>query len=75
MNDKVPPKKARQGREGFPVLVVLIASLVLAGIVWVLVEVYGIFIDEQQPVETRQSSDVPVDEGGAPGTPEEGATE
>jgi len=59
MNDKVPPGKARQGREGFPVLLVLIAALVLAGIFWVFVEVYGVFIDENQPVETQESTDLP----------------
>ncbi|WEX10045.1 hypothetical protein [Chelativorans sp. AA-79] len=62
MEQKVPPKKARQGREGFPVLLVLIGGLVLAGIIWALVEVYGIFIDQQQPVEMPQSTDeVPIE--------------
>lgn len=62
MNDKVPPKKARQGREGFPVLLVLLGGIILAGVVWVGVEIYGIFIDEQQPVETPQSTEIPIDE-------------
>ncbi|WP_173934114.1 hypothetical protein [Chelativorans sp. Marseille-P2723] len=75
MNDKVPPDKARQGREGFPVLVILLTSLLLVGVVWLLVEIYGMVIDEQQEVETRQSSDIPVEEGGAPGVPEREATE
>ncbi|WP_265515726.1 hypothetical protein [Nitratireductor luteus] len=65
MNDKLPARKARQGRKGFPVLAVLVVSLVLAGIVWALVEYYGMFIDEQQPRELPSSSDIPVDEGGA----------
>ncbi len=74
MDDKVPPKKARQGREGFPVLLVLVISLVLAGIIWIFVEAYGIFLDEGQPVETQESSDIPLDEGGAP-RQEEGVTD
>lgn len=61
MNDKVPPKKARQGREGFPILLVLIASLVLAGIAWGIAEIYAVVIDERQPVETEQSTEVPLD--------------
>jgi len=74
MNDepdkRVPTKRARQGREGFPVLMVLVGGLVLVMLVWVVVEVYGIFIDEQQPLETPQSSDIPLEEGGAPSTGE-----
>lgn len=61
MNDKLPAKRARQGREGLPVLLILIASLVLAGIVWGIVEIYGVAIDEEQPVEMEQSSEVPLD--------------
>jgi hypothetical protein len=59
MNKEVPPRKARQGRRGFPVLLVLIGGLVLAGIVWVFVEIYGVMIDESQPVETEQSTENP----------------
>jgi len=63
MEEKVPPKKARQGRQGIPVLLVLIGGLVLAGIIWVFVEMYGIFLDERQPVETPQSSErVPLEQ-------------
>lgn len=62
MDKKVPPKRARQGREGFPVLLVLLGGLVLAGLAWVVVEMYGVFIDEQQPVETPSSTELPIDE-------------
>lgn len=63
MNDKVPPKKARQGREGLPVLLVLLGGLVLAAVVWVIVEIYGVFIDERQPVESPQSTEeVPIEQ-------------
>lgn len=61
MNDKMPPKKARQGREGLPILLILIGSLVLAGLGWIVVEIYGIMIDEGQPVETQESTDTPAD--------------
>ncbi|WP_028034741.1 hypothetical protein [Chelativorans sp. J32] len=57
MEQKVPPEKARQGREGIPVLLVLIGGLVLAGIIWAIAELYGVFIDERQPVEMPQSSE------------------
>ncbi|WP_041544836.1 MULTISPECIES: hypothetical protein [Chelativorans] len=63
MDEKVPPKKARQGREGIPVLLVLIGALLLAGIVWVFVEIYGVFIDERQPVEMPDSTErVPLEQ-------------
>ena len=64
MEKEVSPKKARQGREGMPVLLVLIGGLLLAGIVWAGVEIYGGFIDEGQPVETVPSSDQPPATGG-----------
>jgi hypothetical protein len=63
MDEKVPPKKARQGREGIPVLLVLIGALLLAGIVWVFVEIFGVFIDERQPVEMPDSTErVPLEQ-------------
>ena len=39
--------KARQGRWGYQVLMVLIAGLALAGIVWLGLEFYGEAIDTQ----------------------------
>jgi hypothetical protein len=38
---KVQPEKARQGRWGMQVLIVLVCSLILAGIAWFVVEIYG----------------------------------
>ena len=38
---KLSKDKARQGRRGFPVLVVLVLSLLLAMLVWWGVELYG----------------------------------
>lgn len=75
MNDETSANRARQGRRGLPVLIILIAALILLGIGWVLIEFYGIGLDERQPVETTPSSDIPVDQGGAPGIVEQEATE
>lgn len=47
--------KARQGRRGQHVLYILIASLLLAGLVWVGLEIYGHSIDptpENAPATT-----------------------
>lgn len=48
------PQKARQGRRGSPVLMVLIGGLVLAMIVWGAVEIYGWAI---QPSQEEQVGD------------------
>lgn len=37
----IPENKARQGRRGWHVLVILVASLILLAIGWVAVEFYG----------------------------------
>jgi len=59
MREKLPENKARQGRTGFPVLIVLVAGLILAAIAWWGAEIYGVAIDESQPVETPASEDTP----------------
>lgn len=41
MSKIVPEEKAKQGRWGRHVLVILIVALILAMIVWGLVEIYG----------------------------------
>jgi hypothetical protein len=41
MEKKIKPVKARQGRWGTHVLIILVCSLILAGIVWFGVEIYG----------------------------------
>ena len=56
---KVPENKARQGRLGRPVLIVLLVSLVLAMIVWWGVEQYGLAI---APEEDGQSQLAPADD-------------
>lgn len=42
-----PARQARQGRKGIPVLWVLIGGLVLAAVVWALVEFYGEGIQDE----------------------------
>lgn len=41
MPKPVPTDKARQGRRGSPVLLILIAGLVLAAVAWGIAEFYG----------------------------------
>jgi hypothetical protein len=49
-------EKARQGNRGRQVLLVLICGLVLAGLVWVVVEIYGQAISpESEQSEVIQS--------------------
>jgi len=43
----VTATRARQGRRGVPVLMVLIGGLVLVAIVWALVEIYGEGIQDE----------------------------
>ena len=45
MPEEIPTNKARQGRKGWHLLVILISALVLASIVWAGVEFYGEAID------------------------------
>ena len=55
---KVPENKARQGRRGLPVLIVLVVGLLLAMLVWWGVEMYGEAIAPEQPVgETPPPAD------------------
>ena len=53
MKKTIPAQEARQGRWGLPVLVVLVASLLLAAVVWVGVEIYGSTLPTEQ-TETTQ---------------------
>ena len=45
MPERIPANKARQGRWGFQVLVVLVLALALTGAVWLGLEFYGETID------------------------------
>lgn len=48
MAKEISETKARQGRRGYPVLVVLLVSLALACAVWFVVEIYGTAIQTPQ---------------------------
>ncbi|MEX0405594.1 hypothetical protein ABGN05_07980 [Aquibium sp. LZ166] len=47
---QVPETKARQGRKGVPVLIVLVAGIILAMGAWWIAEIYGVAIAPEQPV-------------------------
>jgi hypothetical protein len=47
MPERIPTNKARQGRWGWQVLLVLVVGLALAGAVWLGLEFYGEAIDTQ----------------------------
>jgi len=60
MAENIPTNKARQGRGGLQVLVVLIAALLLAAIAWFAAEFFGEAIDTQgveNPAGQVQSED------------------
>ncbi|MEN5249598.1 hypothetical protein [Brucella pseudintermedia] len=53
---QVNPTEARQGREGKPILVVLLVSIVAALAVWILVEIYGAAISPDQNTPNDENS-------------------
>ena len=54
MTKTIPENKARQGRWGWHVLIILIAGLLLAFAVWGGVEFYGEAIDQNGPAQQGQ---------------------
>lgn len=54
MEEEVKTTKARQGRLGRPVLLVLIASLILVCFVWFGTEWYGSAISEDATITEQQ---------------------
>jgi len=48
---KLPAEKARQGRWGGRVLMVLVGALILAAVAWWAVEIYGGAIEPTNPME------------------------
>lgn len=48
MQKEISETRARQGRKGYPVLVVLLVSLALLCAVWFAVEMYGSSIETPQ---------------------------
>lgn len=45
---EIPPQKARQGRKGRPVLIVLISSLIIVLLAWMGAEIYGSYISKSE---------------------------
>jgi hypothetical protein len=71
MSEPLPPKKARQGRRGVPVLIVLVAGLILAMGAWWIAEYYGAAItppDSQQVGDPQQPSARPLPPGESTGS-------
>lgn len=62
MPNKLPEKKARQGRLGLPVLLVLVAALVLAMIAWWGAEIYAYIIEPDYTVGEPDAVPEPVEE-------------
>lgn len=57
MPERLDPQRARQGRKGRPVLVILIVALVLVAIAWGAAEIFGEATDPANPageVETTE---------------------
>ncbi|WOC16210.1 hypothetical protein [Pseudochrobactrum sp. MP213Fo] len=44
----IPSLKARQGKKGRPVLIVLISSLIIVLLVWFGAEIYGSYISKSE---------------------------
>jgi hypothetical protein len=55
MRKTIPTNKARQGRWGTQVLVVLLAALALAAGAWAIAEFYGEATEPQTPGQAEQA--------------------
>lgn len=55
----LPPEKARQGRQGLPVLLILLVALALTMVVWGLVEIYGAYITPSPQDQVGNPATVP----------------
>ena len=56
---KVTAERARQGRNGYRVFAILAAGLVLAGAIWLGLEIWGESIDSGSVDQSGVSSDQP----------------
>lgn len=52
---KLNPTEARQGKEGKPVLIILLVSLAAAAVVWIGIEIFGNVIEPETPANSEQS--------------------
>lgn len=71
MVEPLSPNKARQGRRGVPVLIVLVIGLVLAMAAWWAAEYYGMAIEpsgQQQVGDPQQPSARPLPPRAATGS-------
>lgn len=59
---KIPMNKARQGRWGIQVLLVLVVGLALAGAVWLGLEFYGEAIDTRSADQPGAMQELPAAE-------------
>ncbi|MBC2885677.1 hypothetical protein H7Q97_09680 [Ochrobactrum sp. CM-21-5] len=57
---QINPTEARQGREGKPVLAILVISILAALAVWLLVEVYGAMISPDADTPNGENSVPPA---------------
>ena len=57
MTKTIPTNRARQGRWGYHVLLVLVAGLALAGAVWLGLEFYGEAIDTHSTDQSGVGAD------------------
>ncbi|MFS2324347.1 hypothetical protein U2P60_02805 [Brucella sp. H1_1004] len=52
---KLNPTEARQGKEGKPVLIILLISLAAAAVVWIGIEIFGNAIEPEDPANSEQT--------------------
>jgi hypothetical protein len=60
MPENIPTDKARQGRRGTHVLIVLIVSLMLAAGAWTIAEFYGEATDPPNPGQAEPTDQTPA---------------
>lgn len=72
MPEELDPKDVRQGRSGPRVLVVLVAGLILAAIVWLVADLYVFNVSPNEPAPAgSEQSAAPDASSNAPPSPGE----
>lgn len=77
MPERIPTNKARQGRRGVQVLIILVVGLALAGAIWLGLEFYGEAIDTQslgKPGAVEPNAQPGTAQPGQPATTQPGTT-